>query len=340
MSARILVLSLETHPEAVRVTAFAGDIHPPDKERGMTGKRHAGTQRCCEGCGEVIPAARLALLSDARFCVGCQEKLERDRHAFCSAAGEDADEDAEAVLQVQGDLIVVGTWTGALMDVSVTHGEVRSMMRGKRWEEARSLVQSLPAEAQAALVTLDENPEEILSLTGMDEGGKPAYRGDVVDRLPTQTLTELIEPRTSRYLRYNPEVLRVMSPGTFARTVHETLDPVDRPDLRKKVFWDWMQAVAAVQDPNKATALLRQVDLDVLEEAILEQIDGMNLQTTGPDGEGFTASRMQALSSGAFGGPPGGFVSDPEIAGILNALNEAAPDLISETMQRVARRLG
>ena len=74
--------------------------------------------------------------------------------------------------------------------------DTRSASRGKK-EDARALVQTLTVEAQAALVVLDEDPENMLSITGMDEDGNPGYSTDVVAHLPTEMLTGLID--------YDPE---------------------------------------------------------------------------------------------------------------------------------------
>ena len=38
-----------------------------------------GTYGVCEGCQEKIPKMRLEVFSSARYCVACQEELEKDR---------------------------------------------------------------------------------------------------------------------------------------------------------------------------------------------------------------------------------------------------------------------
>ena len=164
------------------------------------------------------------------------------------------------VLQVQEDRMVVGEWSGDLMELAARSADLRGMLRSGRRHEARALVQTRSAAEQAALVALDENPEEVLALTGMDENGKPGYKSAVVEVLPTEVLTDLIVPRSARHGRFNAEVIQAMSPGAFARTVEDTLDPVYHQELRTRVSWEWLEAVAALQDHHKAAELLRQVD--------------------------------------------------------------------------------
>ena len=66
----------------------------------------------------------------------------------------------------------------------------------------------------------------------------------------------------------------------------------------------------------------------------------MGLEKALPTISPFNVSRLRALAEGIPGGPPGRFIDDPEIAGILDGLHEVAPELIAEVMKEVAERLG
>lgn len=41
-----------------------------------------GRYGICEGCEQPIPKKRLEVFPSARFCIGCQEEVEKDRAAF------------------------------------------------------------------------------------------------------------------------------------------------------------------------------------------------------------------------------------------------------------------
>ena len=79
---------------------------------------------------------------------------------------------------------------------------------------ARALVQDLPVEAQAALVAMGEDPEELLSLTGADDSGGPAYSTQVVAMLPEELLAGLVSV-DARERKFNTELIRAMSPEAF-----------------------------------------------------------------------------------------------------------------------------
>ena len=89
-------------------------------------------------------------------------------------------------LQVQGDRVVLGEWSGDLEELIAKNVSLRQMLREGRADEARALLKAQAVEEQAALVAIDENPEEVLSLTGMDAQGRPGYLPAVVDKLPSE----------------------------------------------------------------------------------------------------------------------------------------------------------
>ena len=244
------------------------------------------------------------------------------------------------VLQVRENRMVVGEWSEEVMELAGSSAAVRGLLRSGRFQEARALVQTRSAAEQAALVALDENPEEVLALTGMDASGKPAYRPDVVEVLPTEVLTDLIVPRSAKLGRFNTEVIRAMSPTAFARTVEESLDPVYHPELRTRVAWEWLEAVAALQDHHKAAELLRKVDPEALEEAIMNRLDAMDLGAIAASTEVAAVTRFQVFLEGLTGGRPGEYVDDPETAEVLDSLYEAAPELLADMVRRAVKRSG
>ena len=238
-------------------------------------------------------------------------------------------------LTVRGDDIVVGEWSVEMGKVIAANVQLRGLLREGRTDEARALFQSRCAEEQAALIAVDAHPEELLSLTGMDEAGRPGYLSAVVDRLPSAVLIELLVPRDAKLMRFNTEVLARMSPSTFRRTVEDTLDPIYYHGTRCAVSWEWMEIVAALPDVNKAARLLLAVDEDVLEDALLTHVDRFEMneviapgvaafKTLGESGEGVMLPLF----------------SDPERADVVHALHQAAPELISRVIRNTWERAG
>lgn len=117
-------------------------------------------------------------------------------------------------VSVDGSLVRSGHWSKSLSQVAADSVELRRLLAGDRIDDARVLVQSKSAEEQAALVALDADPEQVLALTGADRHNHPAYRREVVGCLPSQLLAQLVAPGT-KHSRYNPEILRAMSPEVF-----------------------------------------------------------------------------------------------------------------------------
>ena len=294
-----------------------------------------GMQRRCELCGADIPGVRLMAIPKVRTCVKCQRELEAVRTGEgADGPGEgDVSRQADAgrmppdagadVLRVEEDRVVVNRWSEGLMEVASVSAEFRGLMRSGKTREARALVQALPVEAQAALVTLDEDPEEALSLTGMDASGEPAYSVQVVDLLPSDMLASLIAYRVEEG-NFNGELVRAMSPQTFNRTVEETMDSVDSADLRTRVSWEWLRAVAALDDFNRRADLIRRVDPAILEEALLDRLKYIDMHAVV---SGVSQFRLFS-EEGAVGMLPSSFIEDPETGAVLDALHEATPDLL------------
>ena len=241
-------------------------------------------------------------------------------------------------VSIDGALVRSGQWSKSLDQIAVDSGELRRLLSDDRIDAARGLVQSRSAEEQAALVTLDADPEQVLALTGADQHNHPAYRRQVVDLLPSVLLAQLAAPGT-KFSRYNPEILRAMSPEVFDRAVRDVLDPIDNPDLRTRVSWQWLEAVASLDDPNQAATLLRHVDPVALEDAVMDRLADLDLGTVVGAAGGFSVSRFQAFSEGFAGDPPSEYVEDPTTAEILDALWGASPELLTPAVVNAAKRL-
>ena len=238
-------------------------------------------------------------------------------------------------LQVQGDRVVLGEWSGDLEELIAKNVELRQMLREGRADEARALLKTQAVEEQAALVAIDENPEEVLSLTGMDAKGRPGYLPAVVDKLPSEIIAELVAPSEHKLARFNTALLQTMSAESFARAVEDTLDPVYYHGNRTKVSWEWLEAVAALDDHSKRAALLYKVDQGLLEDAFLDKVDSidMHAQVGGlPDWGTVSAFSLLSESGQAVMLPP---INDPEIREVIGSLHQAAPELLAGAARRV-----
>ena len=291
----------------------------------------------CEVCGVVIPEVRLTAVPGARKCVPCQEKQERMPEGMQLVHVQDPLEKGEEEapvqpVEVQEDRLVAGNWSGGMMDLVMQNGELRNLIRTGNKGKARELLQVMQVEAQAALVVLDEDPEEALSITGMDAEGNPGYRTDVVALLPTEMLAGLIAYDPDEQ-RFNTELIRAMSPDAFKRTVEDTLEPMDNAELRSQVSWEWLQALAALKDANKRAELLQSVDPDIFQEALLTRMGHLKLNeraaTVEVDGMEVSFSRFRLFSEdAAVGASPSSFIEDPGVGRVVDALYEADPVLL------------
>ncbi len=243
-------------------------------------------------------------------------------------------------LQVQGDRVVLGEWSGDLEALIAKNVELRQMLGKGRTAEARALLRALAVEEQAALVAIDENPEEVLSLTGMDAQGRPGYLPTVVDKLPSAIIAELVAPSEYKLARFNTALLQTMSAESFARAVEDALDPVYYHGNRTKVSWEWLEAVAALDEPNKRAALLYKVDQSLLEDAFLDKVDSidMHAQVGRLEDIGSVSSFSLLSESGqAVMLPP---INDPEIREVIYALHQAAPELLAKVLRAAWERAG
>jgi hypothetical protein len=290
------------------------------------------TDQVCELCGEEIPISRIRAVQDVRTCVACQVKVESGVREDADS-GETEPREEVAPVEVDGGLVRKGDWSTNLMALSGTSGEIQSLMNGGKDQEASALVKQMPLEAQAAIVALNQDPEQILSLTAMDSDGKPDYSREVVSLLPTETIAGMVAVRPDEKV-YNTALVKAMSPQTFRRAVEETLDPIDDQRLRGKVSWEWMEAVAAIEDPNRAADLLRACDTELLEEALIDRMNGSDMNKVAG---GVNVFRF--FSGDAAGAVvPSHFVGGGSFGKVLDALFDSAPDLIRLVVRRAWER--
>ena len=238
-------------------------------------------------------------------------------------------------LQVQGDRVVLGEWSGDLEALIAKNVALRQLLREGCADEAQALLKAQAVEEQAALVAIDEKPEEVLSLTGMDAKGRPGYLPAVVDKLPSEIIAALVAPSEYELARFNTALLQTMSAESFARAVEDALDPVYYHGNRTKVSWEWLQAVAALADHNQRAALLYKVDQSLLEEAFLDKVAGLDLHAQVGIDKPVSAFRLLSESGQAVMLPP---IDDPEVAEVLYALHQAAPELLAAVLRAAWER--
>ena len=286
----------------------------------------------CERCGEKIPEARFKALRRALTCISCQEKIESGVQVG-TVFGSSEPREEVAPVAVEGGLIRKGNWSTNLMALTGTSGEIQSLVNRGKEQEARAIVQQMPLEGQAAMVALNRDPEQILSLTAMSEDGKPNYSQGVVSLLPTETIAGMVAVHPEEKV-FNTALVKAMSPQTFRRAVEETLEPIDDQRLRGKVSWEWMEAVASIEDPNRAAELLRACDTELLEEALINRMNGEDMNKVAG---GVNVFRF--FSDDAAGAVlPSHFVGGGSFGLVLNALFDAAPDLIRLVIRRAWER--
>ena len=289
-----------------------------------------GTGVRCVMCEAVIPEKRLKAVPYTRLCVTCKDKVERGKIRLKShLMGTEVQEEPEVKpIEVREDRLVIGAWSTEFMELAAQSSQIRDLLREGKKEDARALVQTLAVEAQAALVVLDEDPETVLSITGMDEDGNPGYSTDVVAHLPTEMLTGLIDYDPERE-GFNAHLIRAMTPGTFRRTVEDTLEPMDSARARSKVSFEWLRALSILEDANKCAELLNSVDPELLEEALTPYVKDMRMNE-------IVASlpRHRFFSEeAAVGEKPSTIVEDPVVGGVLDALFDADADLMRSVIR-------
>ena len=214
----------------------------------------------------------------------------------------------------------VGERSWKLSELIPKTDEIRDLIRAGQSESARQLMQDRSTEEQAVLVALSEDPEEMLSLTGPGGG----YSQQVVNLLPSEVLTNLIVPDTD-YLRYNIELIKALSPTKFQGLISETLDPMDYQDDRRQVSWEWLEVLAELDDVDKRGELLRAVEIQVLAEALRDVVhlfrfdDILHFRR-------LTDTRQPYYLFER----PGDYLEDLKVAAVLDALHDAAPEVVAE----------
>lgn len=244
----------------------------------------------------------------------------------------------EHPVRFTGDRVEVGQWSADLVALASTSAHLRQLLRDGDHTEAAALMKARCAQEQAALVAIDENPEELLSLTDMNKNGKPGYLAAVVNRLPSETVASMVAPEDARHTRFNTQILRVMSAPALSRTVDETLGPVDYHEYRSQVSWEWLEAISSLQDVNRIAEILAGLEESVLEDAFLERIDYFDMNAVvGAGGVSVTAFRGLAESAAGSFLPP---IRDDVTRHVTGALFGAAPDLIKRVLRSAWERAG
>ena len=292
----------------------------------------------CKVCGVEIPKDRNAEMPWVSTCVQCQKERELEKGSDDKRDETASDPSGTSTLpergslEVKGNLVLLGDWSGNLIDIAVREGELRQLLATGDVEQVRTLVQALPVEEQAALVAMSGAPEEMLSMTGADGSGVPGYSRKVVELLPAETLGNMVSLNPEER-KFNTELIRAMSPGVLQRTMAETLDRVDNPDLRTRVSWEWLQALATLKEFDRRAELLRAVEPSLLEDALLDRLGHLNLNEIVGFG-GFQVYRFRLFSAEGLGGiRPSAFIDDPETGIVLDALYEASPALLAEIIR-------
>ena len=316
----------------------------------------------CEwpGCKGVLGRVRLEIIPTARLCVFHQKNLE-DR-LQCGEAlpplpnyfpegstplngqakpGHLADDsirsqpEMEGLIPpavIQGANVVVGSWSKDLRVVLQEAEGIKDLLSKGRAFEAHKEMQLRPTEEQTALVLAGgEAREELLSITG-PEGG--SYSPGVVNALSTEIIIDLLVVE-SEYMKYNAELLRAMSPGRFSEIVADTLEPIDNPETRQNVAWEWLEAAAEVEDVPHRGRLLEAVEVDLLRDALIGIVGKLDLEgEVSPFPGAPKVTRFKLFSESALGGPPPGlYIEDPNIGSVLNYLFEASPELFKRAIR-------
>lgn len=302
-----------------------------------------GTGVRCVICEAIIPKKRLKVVPYTRLCITCKDKVERGKISlntyFLMSKAVQAEEPEVKPIEVQEDRLVIGAWSTGFMELAAQSSQIRDLLREGKKEDARALVQTLTVEVQAALVVLDEDPETVLSITGMDEDGNPGYSTDVVAHLPTEMLTGLIDYDPERQ-GFNAHLIRAMTPGTFRRTVEDTLEPMDSAEARSKVSFEWLRALSMLGDANKCAELLHSVDPELLEEALIPYVEDMRMdEIVGSAGASLPRHRLFSEEA-AVGEKPSAILEDPVVGGVLDALFDADAVLMRSVIRGAWERRG
>ena len=108
---------------------------------------------------------------------------------------------------------------------------------------------------------------------------------------------------------------------------------MDNPALRTRVSWEWLKALATLQEFDRRAALLRAVDPSLLEDALLNRIDDLNLnEIVGP--LVFQVYRFRLFSTEGLGGTrPSAFIDDPETGIVSMRSTRPRPPCLSRIIR-------
>ena len=240
---------------------------------------------------------------------------------------------AESVpaVRISEDRVVVGEWSNELIELVETSAHIRQLLRAGNHVEARALMRSRRAEEQGALVVVDENPEEALSLTAMDERGRPGYLPAVVDHLPTETLSQLLAPSDARHMRFNTEILRVMSPHVLP-SCRRNPGSHRFPCTPQPGVVGMAGGGHLAERVDRIAELLYWADESALEDAFLERIEHFDMHAVVC---GISAFRLVSeTSAGTMLNP----IDDAETRQVTEAIHRAVPELLNKILRAAWER--
>lgn len=248
-------------------------------------------------------------------------------------------EDADLPADICQGAVVVGLWSRPLPEVELMVARFGALLSEGKAEEVQRELDRLSVEEKTALV-LVSRPETRETLLSLASRGAAGYSPAVVNRLPSEVLADLLAV-DSEYLKFNVEILRAMSPARFGRVVQDTMEPVYYWEHRQKLSWEWLEAVAALDDVDHRGHLLGSVDPALIEEALSGSIDRFGLNDVVGGIDEFPVKRYQQLSESGLGGPPpSAYLEDEAVGTVLDALWEAAPELFKEVLRGAWERYG
>ena len=100
--------------------------------------------------------------------------------------------------------------------------------------------------------------------------------------------------------------------------------------------WKWLEAVAALHDPVKAGELLDKVDMEMLEDAIIERLGHLDLNSVITEaGASVSIFRLFSESGGTVMMHE---IEDAEVGAVINALHDADPALMAAVVRQAWER--
>ena len=115
-------------------------------------------------------------------------------------------------------------------------------------------------------------------------------------------------------------------------------DPILKQDDDSQETREWLEALAALNNANKRAELLRSVEPEVLEEALINRVQSFQLNKVVSwvevDGEMFGIDMFRLFSEdSAVGIVPSQFIEDPVCGRVMDALYEAEAALMCRVIR-------